>query len=179
MTTVGLFPSVTVPRNTLPEYKLRVSVGNILRLSASTTLVGETNAGIGLGSSAVDVGIVVGVGESDVSIEAVSGEGASTGGKSTKSTPASVCSTGGAGSGGCGDDGGGIDDAGEGGGNADDCGGAGVGGIQPSWRATPSRSARRTSGDGAATCGLVAPSDPSGTILTNVSRLKSGGAACC
>jgi len=162
-----------------------VPTGKTDESTANTRFVPETNAGIELaflelfssdGVVVVVVGVVVGGGEVGVWTEAVvvSGEGASTGGKSTNSTPASFCGAGGLGSAGCVK--GGVDGAGEGGGNADGCGGAGDPGIQPSWRATPSKSARRSSGDAGAICGLAAPSDPSGTILTNVSRLRSGGA---
>jgi len=149
-------------------------------------LVPETNAGIELGllelfssgaAASTDVVVVAGVaGFGCFSLEAVcvSGEGVSTGGggKSTKSTPISVCGEGGTGFGAC------VDGVSDVAGNVDDCGGAGVGGIQPSWRATPSKSARCSSGDGAAVGGAT-PSDPSGTMFRNVSRLKSGGAACC
>jgi hypothetical protein len=124
--------------------------------------VPETNAGIeeafleGLSSDAVvvaAVAVVVGGEEgvcADATVVSVEGDSTGGGGKSTKSTPASVCGAGGRGSGGC------VNGAGEGGANVDACGGVGEGGIQPSWRATPSKSARRSSGDAVVICGLTA-----------------------
>lgn len=146
---------------------------------ANTRFVPETNAGIEavfrelLSSDVLEAVVVAGAGgeaAGGVSTGAVevSVEGASTGGKSTNCMPKSFCGAGGLGSAGCvgaGDGGDGVD------------GGCAGDGIQPSWRATPSKRARRSSGDGAAICGVVVPSDPSGTILRNVSWLRSGGMA--